>query len=89
MTVTVLVLGAEAALDVERQPRALGLVLGDDVRVLPGMAERAAVELAGQRADDVAHHQPHRAADGRVRAPARAEQVVAGVEVEPPRRSAR
>src|SRR2546426_101906 len=39
-------LAPEAALDVQRRPRALRLVLGDDVGELAGMAERAAVERA-------------------------------------------
>ena len=46
------------------------------------MAERTAVERAGDGAADVAHHEAHGAADRQVGAPARAEEVVARVDVE-------
>ena len=73
---------AEAVLDMEWRPRALRLVLGDDVREFARVAERSTVERPGDRAADVAHHEAHRAADGQVRAPAGAEEVVARVDVE-------
>ncbi len=66
----------------ERRPRAVRLVLGDDVGVLAGVAEGAAVEAARQRPDHVAHHEAHRTAHRGVGAEARAEQVVAGVELQ-------
>ena len=72
----------EAPLHVQRRPRALGLVLGDHVRQLAGMAERAPVEQPRQRAAHVAHDQPHGPADREVRPPAGTEQVVTGVDVE-------
>src|SRR5438445_523918 len=73
-------LGAESALDVERRPRALGLVLVDHVRELARVAEGSAIEEPRQRAAYVAHHQAQRAAHGEARAPSRAEEVVAGVD---------
>ena len=75
-------LAPEAALDVQRRPRALGLVLGDHERELAGVAERAAVEQPRHRAAHVAHDQAHGTADGEVGPPARPEEVVARVDVE-------
>jgi hypothetical protein len=62
------VLGAKSALDVEGCPRALRLVLGDDVGELAGVPERAAVEQAGERPADVPHDQAQRPPDGQLRA---------------------
>src|SRR5439155_10782 len=53
----------EAALDVERRPWALRLVLGQAIRVLPWMAERRPVLPSRPRAADVLESEAHRAAD--------------------------
>src|SRR5262249_21391286 len=74
--------GPEPTLDVEREPRTLRLVLGDDVGELPGVAEGAAVEGPRTGAADVPHHEPDGATDGEVGAPAGTEEVVAGVDVD-------
>src|SRR5262249_7510918 len=75
----------EAALDVQRLPRVLVLVLGEAERVLAGIAEDGPIEEAGTRVHHVHHHEPHRPADRGVRARALAEGVVAGVHTERPR----
>src|SRR5215475_15979107 len=46
------------------------------------MPERAAIEEPGERATDVPHHEAHRTPDREIRPPARAEEVVAAVDVE-------
>src|SRR5262245_32481541 len=56
-------LGPEAALDVQRLPRVILLVLGEAEGVLPGIAEGGAVKQARPRLHDVHHHQAHRATD--------------------------
>src|SRR5881397_669759 len=72
----------EAALDVERRPWALRLVLGQAIRVLPWMAERRPVLPSRPRAADVLEDEAHRAADDGVGAMALAERVGAGVDPE-------
>ena len=69
----------EAALDMQRIPGALLLVLGDAVGVLAGMPERCLVGHAGNRLADVGEDQLDRAADGGVGAVALAEHVRAAV----------
>jgi len=73
--------GTEAALDVSGVHGLSASFSAITYESCPG-DERAAVERAGDRAADVAHHEAHGAADRQVRAPARAEEVVARVDVE-------
>src|SRR3989454_705959 len=68
-----------------RRPRRRRLVLGDAVRVLPGVAEGRAVLASRPRATDVLEGQTHRAPDHGVGAVALAERVGAGVDPEPRR----
>src|SRR3989454_6731532 len=75
----------EAALDMERRPRRRGLVLGEAVRILTGVAEGRAVLASRPRATDVLEGQAHRAPDHGVGAVALAERVGAGVDPEPRR----
>src|SRR2546427_3088496 len=72
----------EAALDVERRPWALRLVLGQAIRVLPWMAERRPVLPSRPRAADVLEDEAHRAADDGVGAMALAERVGARIDPE-------
>src|SRR5262249_60730109 len=77
-------LAPETALDVERRPRTLRLVLGDDVGQLAGMAERATIERAGARAAHVPHDEAQGPSDGQIAAPTGAEEIVAAVDLELP-----
>ena len=72
----------KAALDVQRLPRALGFVLGDEVAVLGRRAEGRHVAGLRNRAADVDQREPDRAADRRVAVGAGAERVVAAVDAE-------
>src|ERR1700689_45158 len=73
---------AEAALDVQRRPRAALLPFGEAGRELARRAEGRALDLAGPRAADVAQHEFQRASNGCVRARAVAERHHAHVHVE-------
>src|SRR5262245_61886744 len=68
-----------ATFDVIGRKRARLLVLGDAVRVLARMAQRAFVEQTWPAAADIEQHQAQRAANGRIRAVARPKYVAAGV----------
>jgi hypothetical protein len=75
-------LARQAALDVERLPRARCLVLGGKIGVLRRRAESGHVAERGDRTTDVDQHEPDRAPDGGVGLPAGTERVVAGVDVQ-------
>src|SRR5262249_57493462 len=72
----------EAPLDVQGRPGAIRLVLGEAAGVLGGAAECRLVGLLRHPAADRGHDQPDGAADGRVGAEARTEEVPATVETD-------
>src|SRR5262245_25246565 len=77
--------GAAAALDVQRIPRVIDLVLGEAERVLARVAEGRAVEEPRAGVHRVHHGEAHRATDRGVGASALAEDVVARVDADAPR----
>src|SRR5437762_2848960 len=76
--------GPEAALDVERRPRRLRLVLREAVGKLPAVAERRTVLAPGPGAPHVLEAEPQAAADHRVRPVALSERVRAARDPETP-----
>ena len=81
-TVTTERVGRKAALDVQRLPGADLLVLGEAQPDLAGLAERRAVKAARKPAAGQADHQPQRAPDRHVGAPAGAERADPAVEAD-------
>src|SRR5262249_3701426 len=67
--------GGEAGIDVERSPGTIALRFPDAEGKLAGLAVGRHVGLAGEIAADVAQHELHGTADGRIRAPSRTKEV--------------
>ena len=74
--------GSKTARRMKRWPRAVDFVFRDAVRILATVPERAAVELSGRVPITLRIHEPHRASDRRVGAPAGPEQVVATIDAD-------
>src|SRR5215467_12846860 len=67
--------GGEAGIDVERRPGAVSLRFRNAEGKFAGLAVGRHVGLAGKIAADIAQHELHSSADGRIRAPPRPKQV--------------
>src|SRR5215470_11691184 len=67
--------GGEAGIDVERRPGAISLRFRNAEGKFAGLAVGRHVGLAGEIAADIAQHELHSSADGRIRAPPRPKQV--------------